>query len=90
MKCKCKELFVDAICFKYEDMDGLELFLGHPIFDMFEEKSNLDRSIKHWFKLPTLDGNVKVQEGDYIIRYLDGDIIVRKPTQFKKQFDRIK
>ena len=90
MRCQSKQVFVDAIRFTYEDIDGLEDFLGHHIFDMYEEKSQLDNTVKHWFILPTLDGKVKVQEGDYIIRYCEGDIIVRKPTQFKRQFDKIK
>lgn len=90
MRCQSKPLFVDAIRFKYEKLDELEEFLGHPIFDMCTEKSEIDNTVKHWFKLPTLDGKIKVEEGDYIIRYFEGDIIVRKPTVFRRQFDRIK
>lgn len=90
MRCRSKSLFVDAVRFKYENVDDLENFLGHRIFDMCTEKNQLDNTVKHWFMLPTLDGNIKVQEGDYIIKYTEGDIIVRKPTQFKRQFDRIK
>lgn len=90
MRYKAKPIFVDCIRFTYGDLDGLEEFLGHPIFNMCTEKSQLDKTTKHYFKLPTLDGTVKVQEGDYIVRYDEGDIIVRKPAQFKKQFDKIK
>ena len=90
MRCQSKKVFVDAIRFNYEDLDGLEEFLGHPVFNMCIETSHLDNTVKHWFKLPTLDGIVKVQEGDYIIKYIEGDIIVRKPTQFKRQFEKIK
>lgn len=90
MRFQSKKVFVDAIRFNYEDMDGLERFLGHPVFDMCIETSHLDNTVKHYFKLRTLDGSVKVQEGDYIIKYDEGDIIVRKPAQFKKQFDRVK
>lgn len=90
MRCQSKPLFVDAIRFDYENIDDLENFLGHGIFNMRTETSQLDNTVKHWFILPTLDGKIKVQEGDYIIKYIEGDIIVRKPLQFKRQFDRIK
>ena len=89
MRCQSKKVFVDAIRFEYANLDDLESFLGHPIFDMETETSHLDGTIKHWFVLPTLDGKVKVREGDYIVRYIEGDLIVRKPIQFKRQFDRI-
>ena len=90
MRCQSKPLFVDAIRFKSDNIEEVEDFLGHAIFDMRTEKSTLDNTVKHWFKLPTLDGNVKVQEGDYIIRYIEGDLIVRNPQLFKRQFDRVK
>lgn len=90
MRVISKEVYATAIHFDHEKMDDLEEFLGHPVFDLFTETNHIDNTIKYWFKLCTLDGKVKVQEGDYIIRYDTGDYIVRKPEQFLFLFNKVR
>lgn len=90
MRVKTRELFATAIQFDHDKMDDLEEFLGHPIFDLFTETNHIDNTTKYYFKLCTLDGKVKVIEGDWIIRYDNDTIIVRSDEQFKFLFNKVR
>lgn len=80
---------VEAIEFDYDHLDEVEEFLGHGVYNLYTERNCLDNRVNHWFKLPTLDGNMRVNEGDIIVRYPTGEIYVRKPNEFKNQFEKV-
>lgn len=88
-RAKQKKVFVDVVQFNFNALSDVENFLGHKIWDVFQESDALDGKVKHWIKLPTLDGKVKVFDGDWIIKYPNGDLIVRKPETFELQFERV-
>lgn len=79
-----RDYVVQAIRFK--TVPETEEFLGHPIFDLIKEKSEIDNTTNTYFVLQTLEGKRRVTEGDYIVKYPNGDLHVFSPASFKEYY----
>lgn len=80
MKFRQKPVVVEAIKFRGKDQSQeLLMFVGHYLVNHENE-----------FFIETLEGEMKVSPGDWIIKGIKGDFYPCKPNIFEEAYEQIK
>lgn len=56
---------------------------------MEEAKASDHADVARWIVIPTLEGNMKAQMGDYIIKGVQGEFYPCKPDIFKATYEEV-
>ncbi len=85
MKFRKKPVVIDAVQWINNNFDEVQAFAGHAL-------SSWGRSAQGVYSnlcIATLEGSMRVSEGDYIIRGVNGEFYPCKPDIFAKTYDAV-
>lgn len=85
MKARKKPVVVEVIQYNGKNHHKLKAFVGHSLHIQQEHYAS-DVLELH---IETLEGQMKVSIGDYVIRGVNGEFYPCKPDIFKKTYDII-
>ena len=78
-----KQVEIQAVQFTGENIEEIESFVGKKLPTMMG--SNVDTQLV----IPTLEGDMKVTKGDYIIKGIKGEFYPCKPDIFNDSYDEV-
>lgn len=87
-KYRKKPVVIEAIQMKDITMVDVRSFLG--IANMKNVEQDFNENIIISFEIPTLEGDMKVSYGDYIIKGVNGEFYPCKPDIFEKTYEEVK
>lgn len=81
MKFRKKPVVVDAVQFPFDGhkTEELSAFIGQTH----------DRDHYNWLTIATLEGDMKAQPGDWIIRGVKGEVYPCKPDIFEATYEKV-
>lgn len=85
MKFRKKPIEIEAILVEisYKNLDEIISFVGSDNICPIERRPN------YTLKIKTLEGNMAVNYGDWIIRGINGEYYPCKPDIFKKTYEKV-
>lgn len=86
-KYRKKPVIIEAIQIKDRTMVDIRSFLG--IANMKNIEQDFNENIVISFEIPTLEGDMKVSYGDYVIKGVHGEFYPCKPDIFKKTYEEV-
>ena len=91
MKYKTKPVEIEAIRWTGLNLEEIKTFVGDSlIYDIIDTAWEVCKGRPHvLMKIKTLEGNMHVSEGDYIIKGLKGEFYPCKPDIFEKKYEFI-
>lgn len=91
MKYKTKPVEIEAIRWTGLNLEEIKTFVGDSlIYDIIDTAWEVRKGRPHvLMKIKTLEGNMHVSEGDYIIKGLKGEFYPCKPDIFEKKYEFI-
>jgi hypothetical protein len=92
MKYRKKPVEIEAIQWTGLNLEEIKAFVGGSlIYDILDTAWEVGKGRPHVFmKIKTLEGDMNVSEGDYIIKGLIGEFYPCKPDIFKKTYEVVK
>lgn len=87
---KAKPTEVEVVQYKTDNIEEVERFLGHKVFDLYEEHDPVDMTTKTHFSINTLYGKIRVDDQDYIVKNILGDYMVYSKYDFRKLYEKVK
>lgn len=81
MKFRKKPVVIDAILFTGANLDEVKEFVG---------PHGVTRNILRWVEIKTLEGSMRANPGDWIIKGVAGEFYPCKPDIFKKTHEPVK
>lgn len=87
---KAKPTEVEVVQYKTDNIEEVERFLGHKVFDLYEEHDPVDMTTKAHFSINTLYGKIRVDDQDYIVKNILGDYMVYNKYDFRKLYEKVK
>lgn len=91
MKYKTKPVEIEAIRWTGLNLEEIKTFVGDSlIYDIIDTAWEVRKGRPHvLMQIKTLEGNMHVTEGDYIIKGLKGEFYPCKPDIFEKKYEFI-
>lgn len=88
MKYKTKPVEIEAIQWTGLNLEEIKAFVGGSlIYDILDTAWEVGKGRPHVFiKIKTLEGDMNVSKGDYIIKGLLGEFYPCKPDVFEKKY----
>lgn len=87
MKYRKKPVVVEAIQYTGKNKEECEKFAGKSL--IFDIIYLLDHITMPEVKIKTLEGDMRVHEGDYIIRGIEGEFYSCRPDIFEKSYELV-
>lgn len=84
-KYRKKPVIVEAVRFTFETADIVREFCPDAIGLYFD-----DVKAAYYLVIPTLEGNHRADEGDYIIKGVNGEFYPCKPDIFAKTYEEVR
>lgn len=90
-KYKTKPVVIEAIKWTGLNLDEVKEFVGEDlIYDICDSAWEVGKGRPHIFmEIKTLEGNMRADEGDYIIKGLRGEFYPCKPDVFEKKYEEM-
>lgn len=85
MKYRKKPVVVEAIQWNGENIAEVKDFAGE--FLLCDIVYQFDYTTTYDLQIKTLEGNMRVHEGDYIIKGVEGEFYPCKPSIFEKTYE---
>ena len=91
MKYKTKPVEIEAIRWTGLNLEEIKTFVGDSlIYNIIDTAWQVGKGRPHvLMKIKTLEGDMHVSEGDYIIKGLKGEFYPCKPDIFEKKYERM-
>lgn len=90
MKYRKKPVVIDAVQFNGKITPELERFLGNAQYTVDFLSVGLTTSVSVYvLKINTLEGTMRANPGDYIIRGVHGEYYPCKPDIFEKTYEKV-
>ena len=87
MKYRKKPVVVEAIQYNGDNYDEIKKFVGASLsLDWFDVVGGIDLYI---MQISTLEGKMQVNNGDYIIKGVEGEFYPCKPDIFEKTYEMV-
>ena len=80
-----KPVEIEAIQWTEENLPAIKEWLGENLAQLSSEERH--NSPYHWVIRDYLEGDMKITEGDYIIRGVKGEFYTCKPDRFYATYD---
>lgn len=82
---------VDVLQFKDHNHQEIESFCGDKVKVCIEDSAwQVGKGIPHdWLEIKTLEGIMRADDGDYIIKGVNGEFYPCKPDIFKKTYEKV-
>lgn len=80
-----KPIVIEAVQFTDDSIETIMVI--NDFMDWSELKVNYDNSHVPFIIIPTLEGNMRADIGDYIIKGINGEFYPCKPDIFTKTYD---
>lgn len=87
MKYRKKPVVVEAIQWNGENIEEVKDFAGKLL--LCDIVYQFDYTTKYDLQIKTLEGNMRVHEGDYIIKGVEGEFYPCKPSIFEKTYELV-
>lgn len=89
MKYKKKPVVIDAIQWNGLNLEQIKGFVGESlIYNILDTAWEVGKGAPHVFmKIHTLEGNMEVNKGDFIIKGVNGEYYPCKPDIFAKTYE---
>lgn len=91
MKYKTKPVEIEAIQWTGLNLEEIKAFVGESlIYDILDTAWEVGKGRPHvYMKIRTLEGDMTVSVGDYIIKGLIGEFYPCKPGDFEEKYELI-
>lgn len=91
MKYRTKPVEIEAIQWTGSNLEEIKAFVGESlIYDILDTAWEVGKGRPHvYMKIRTLEGDMTVSEGDYIIKGLIGEFYPCKTGVFKEKYELI-
>jgi hypothetical protein len=86
MKYRKKPVVIEAIQYTEENLPIIKEWLGENLAQLSSEARY--RSPYHWV-IKTLEGDMKITEGDFIIKGVKGEFYPCKPDIFEATYEKL-
>ena len=87
MKYRKKPIVVEAIQWNGKNIEEVKNFAGKPL--SYNIIYQFDHITRYEVQIKTLEGNMRVCEGDYIIKGVEGEFYPCKPSIFEKTYEMV-
>lgn len=87
-KYRKKPVVIDAILFTTSNGSAIAQWCGGR--NRFEEKASDPTDVAEWIDIPTLEGVMRANLGDYVIRGVKGEFYPCKPDIFAATYEEEK
>ena len=90
-KYRKKPVEIEAVCFNGNNTDEIINFCNKAeecAIAYSSDPADIGR-VKKWIIIKTLEGNMKADEGDFIIKGVNGEFYPCKPDIFEKTYDSV-
>lgn len=87
MKARKKPVVIDFVLFKDDSEEVIEELQGLGLDPVRLDYSEFGKNGLYWLNIETLEGVMKANIGDYIIKGVNGEIYPCKPDIFEKTYD---
>lgn len=87
MKYRKKPVVIDAM--KYDRLNGGVIAHWCGGRNRFEAKASDPSDVAEWIDIPTLEGVMRADPGDYIIRGVQGEFYPCKPDIFEATYEAV-
>lgn len=91
MKYRKKPVVVDAIQWNGENIEEVKNFVGDTLIYVIYQSDYITRYYitKYKLMIRTLEGDMYVHEGDYIIKGVEGEFYPCRPDIFEKTYEMV-
>ena len=91
MKYKTRPVEIEAIQWTGHNLEEIKQFVGESLeYDILDTAWEVGKGRQHiYMKIRTLEGDMYVSIGDYIIKGLRGEFYPCKPDVFEKKYEVI-
>ena len=91
MKYRKKPVVIEAVQWNGTNLSDIKEFVGDSlVYDIIDTAWQVGKGKPHvLMKIKTLEGDMHVSEGDYIIKGLKGEFYPCKPDIFEKKYELI-
>ena len=86
-KFRKKPIVIEAIQYIGDNKNEIDQFVGGQLGEYSE--NNSDKILDTYLIIPTLEGNMKADCGDYIIKGVNGEFYPCKPDIFEKTYEKV-
>ena len=90
-KYRKKPVIIEAVQFKnHNHEEVLQFCNGKAKLSIEDSAWQVGKGIPHdWFEIETLEGVMRADDGDFIIKGVNGEFYPCKPDIFKKTYERV-
>lgn len=91
-KYKKKPIVVEAIRWTGSNLEEIRNFVGSDLIEEYVELCDIKRTLKKMLvdiAIDTLEGTMKVDYGDYIIKDVNNELYPCKPDIFLKTYEEV-
>lgn len=92
VKYKKKPIVVEAIRWTGSNLEEIRNFVGSDLIEEYVELCDIKRTLKKMLvdiAIDTLEGTMKVDYGDYIIKDVNNELYPCKPDIFEQTYDEV-
>lgn len=91
MKYRKKPVVIDAIQWTELNLEEIKEFVGELLtYDIIDTAWQVGKGVPHvLMKIHTLEGDMEVNKGDFIIKGVNGEFYPCKPDIFKKTYEAV-
>ncbi len=91
MKYKTKPCEIEAVQWTGLNLEDIKEFVGENLlYNIIDTAWQVGKGVPHvLMQIKTLEGNVRADKGDYIIKGLRGEFYPCKPDVFKKKYEEV-
>lgn len=91
-KYKKKPIVVEAIRWTGSNLEEIRNFVGSDLIEEYVELCDIKRTLKKMLvdiAIDTLEGTMKVDYGDYIIKDVNNELYPCKPDVFEQTYEEV-
>lgn len=88
-KFRKKPIVIEAMVFSIYNIEELKEFVGEDLIWGSEPKQALTSAMKECYLIRTLEGDIRVRNGDYIIKGIKGEFYPCDPEIFEESYERV-